>query len=68
MTIAEVIELVVVELEVDGLVVGVVDEDYLREVKVVDEDYLMKVQVMEDLMDDPTCFGAYHQLGFDHQT
>jgi len=33
----------VVELDVVGLVVGVVGEDYFREVEVVDEDYLMSV-------------------------
>jgi len=51
------------------LVVGVVGEHYLREVEVVDEDYLMKVEVVAEgcLLDDPTCFGVYHQLDFDHQ-
>ena len=59
----------VVELEVVGLVVEVVDEDYLREVKVVDEDYLMKVGVIEEgcLMNAHARFGMYHWLGFDHQ-
>ena len=33
----------VVELEVVELVVGVVGENCLKEVKVVDEDYLMKI-------------------------
>ena len=48
------VELVVVDLEVDGL---------------GGEDYLMKVEVVEEgcLMDDPTHFSAYHLLGFDHQ-
>ena len=57
-----------VELEMDGLVVGVVDENYLREVGLVDEDYLIKMEVVEKdyLMDDPTPFGAYHQLVYDH--
>ena len=36
----------VVELEVVGLVVGIVGEDCLRKVEVVDEDYLMKVEVV----------------------
>ena len=59
----------IVESEVVGLVVGVVGENCLREVEVVDQDYLMKVEVVVEgcLLDDPTRFGAYHQLGFDHQ-
>ena len=58
-----------VESEVVGLVVGVVGENCLREVEVMDEDYLMKVEVVAKgcLLDDPTRFGAYHRLGFDHQ-
>ena len=56
-----------VELEVVGLVVGVVSENCLREMEVVDEDYLIKVVVEGCLLDDPTRFGVYHQLGFDHQ-
>jgi len=48
----------VVELEVIGLVVGVVDGDYLMMVEVVEEDCSM---------DDPTRFGAYYHLDFDHQ-
>jgi len=68
MAYTEVIVAGVVELEVVDLVVGVVNENYLREVKVVDEDYLMKLEVVADgcLLDDPTRFGAYHWLGFDH--
>jgi len=59
----------VVELEVVGLVMGVVGENCLREMVVVDEVYLMKVEVVTEgcLLDDPTRFGAYHRLGFDHQ-
>jgi len=59
----------VVELEVVSLVVGVMGEDCLREMEVVDEDYLIKVEVVVEgcLLDDPTRFGVYHQLGFDHQ-
>jgi len=36
---------------------------------VVDEDYLMKVEVVAEgyLLDDPTRYGAYHRLDFDHQ-
>ena len=51
------------------LMVGVVDKDCLREVEVVDEDYLMKLEVVVKgcLLDDPTRFGAFHRLGFDHQ-
>jgi len=59
----------VVILEVIELVVGVVGEDRLREVEMLDEDYLMKVVVVAEacLLDNPTRFDAYHQLGFDHQ-
>jgi len=53
--IAGVVELAVAELEVDDLVMGVMDENYLREVEVMDKDYQMKVVVVRDgcLMDDP---------------
>jgi len=36
---------------------------------VVDEDYLVKVEVEAEgcLLDEPTYFDMYHQLGFDHQ-
>ena len=39
------------------------------ESELVDEDYLMKVEVVVDggLLEDPTHFSVYHQLGFDHQ-
>ena len=59
----------VVELKVVELVVGIVDEDCLREVEVVIEDYLIKLEAVAEgcLLDDPTRFGAYHRLGFDHQ-
>ena len=56
----------VVESEVVGLAVGVVGEDFLREVEVVDEDYLAVV-AEGCLLDDPTRFGTYHRLGFGHQ-
>ena len=67
--VAGVNELMVVTLEVDGLVVVVVGEDCLREMKVVDDDYLMKVKVVAEgcLLDEPTRFGVYYRLGFDHQ-
>jgi len=49
-----------VELEMVKLVVGIVGEDCLREVKVVDKDYLIKVEVVVEgcLLDDPTRFGV----------
>ena len=58
----------VVDLEVVGLILGVVGEDCLRDVGVVDEDYLRKVVVVAEsyLLDDPTHFEAYHWLDFDH--
>ena len=69
MIVAGVDELVVVELEVVGLVVAVVGEDYLREVEVVDENYLMKVEVMAEgcVLENPTNFSAYHWINFDYQ-
>ena len=69
MIVAGVVELVVGELEVIGLVVGVVGEDCLREMEMLNENYLMKVEVVAEgcLLDGPTRFGAYHRRGFDHQ-
>ena len=69
MIVAGVDELVVVELEVVGLVVAVVGEDYLREVEVVDNKYLMKVEVMAEgcVLENSTSFGAYHWINFDYQ-
>ena len=59
----------VVELEVVWLAVEVVGEDCFRDKEVVDEDYQMKMEVVAEscLLDDPTRFGAYHRLGFNHQ-
>jgi len=56
-------------LEVVGLVVRVVGKDCLRDEEVVDEDYLMKVEVVADgcLLGNPTHFGAYCRLSFNHQ-
>jgi len=64
-----VIVAVMVKLDVIGLVVGVVSENCLRQMEVTNEDYLMKVEVVVEgcLLDDPTYFGVYHRLGFDHQ-
>ena len=59
----------VVEVEVLELVARVVGGGCLRKVEVVDEDYLMKVEVAAEgcSLDDPTHFGAYYRLGFNHQ-
>ena len=68
-TIAEVVELAKIELEVVGLVMGVVGESCLREVEVVEEGYLMKAEVVAEgyLLDNPTRFGVCHRPGCDHQ-
>jgi len=67
-TIAGVVELVELnwELWFSGRGCG---RGCLREVEVVEEDYLMKVVVVMEscLLDDPTRFVAYHQLGCNHQ-
>ena len=57
----------VVELEVVGLVVRVMDEDYLMKVEVVDEDCLMKGTVAKEdcLPNDPARFDVYHRQGLD---
>ena len=52
MIVVGVVEPVVVELEVVGLVVGVVDEDYLMVVEVMEEDCSMNVHAR---------FGTHHR-------
>ena len=44
-------------------------ENYLREIELADERYLMKMKVVAEgcLLGDPTRFGAYYRLDFDHQ-
>jgi len=64
-----VVDLVMGELEVVGLVGEVVSEDCLKEVEAVDEDYLMKVEVVEKdcSMNVHARFDTHHWLGFDHR-
>jgi len=52
-----------------GLVVEVVGEDCLKEVKVVNEDYLMMVEVVEEdySMNVHARFSRHHRLGFDYR-
>jgi len=68
MIVAGVVELMIGELEMVGLVEVVGEGLFKGEVEVVDEDYLMKVEVVDEdcSMNVHARFGTHHWLGFNH--